>query len=480
MKPEKLSDAIGGLDEETVADADKIRNKRNSRPWIRWTALAACLALIVAAVLSNLPQTSAYAIATARYPQMALYPNSDDYFLNNKNDYEGYDKAYRAWYEDYTAQRSQPEGFADGTENYFALSIPQLLSGAEGENRACSPLNIYMALGMLAEITDGNSQKQILDLLGTDNIEALRTQASAIWNSAYRDDGLCGSLLASSIWLRDDMSYKKGPLNQLAKTYYASSYKGKMGSADYNRALQDWINAQTGGLLSDQVGDLGLNSETVIALATTVYFRSGWKDKFNEGYTSPDTFYSPAGELTCDFMSSTDYYSDYYWGEGFSAVSRQLVSDGNMYLILPDEGITPEALLERQELTDFILAGENWANSGEYTVNLSLPKFDICSELDLTESLQALGITDVFNYDISDFSPLTTEEPLFVSRAEHAARVAIDEEGCTAAAYTVMAAAGGDMPPEGEEIDFNLNRPFIFVITTPDGLPMFVGIVNQP
>lgn len=478
MKPEKLSDAIGELDEKTVASAGKIRSKRKTHVWVRWTALAACLALIAAAVLGNPPQTSAYAIAEAKYPQMAPYPNWEDYLMNNKNDHEGYEKAHDAWYEDLTAQYDQPEGYAEGTEGYFAKSIPQLLSGAERENRACSPLNIYMALGMLAEITDGNSRKQILDLLGTEDIETLRAQASAIWNSAYREDGICSSLLASSVWLRDDMDYKKGPLNQLAKTYYASSYKGQMGSDDYNKALQDWINAQTGGLLKDQAEGLKLDNNTVIALATTVYFRANWSDKFSEDFTSPDAFYSPTGVLTRDFMHNTDFYSTYYWGEGFSAINRQMEGGGSMYLILPDEGITPETLLGQQELMDFILSGGDWANSGEYIINLSLPKFDISSQLNLSETFRALGITDVFDRETSDFSPLTSE-PVFVSQADHSARVAIDEEGCTAVAYTVMA-CGGDGPPEGEEIDFNLNRPFIFVITTPDGLPMFVGIVNRP
>ena len=46
-------------------------------------------------------------------------------------------------------------------------------------------------------------------------------------------------------------------------------------------------------------------------------------------------------------------------------------------------------------------------------------------------------------------------------------------------AYTVMMAAGAAMPPE-EEIDFRLDRPFLFVITSPDNLPMFVGVVNDP
>lgn len=479
MKPEKLSDAIGGLDEHTVASANEIRNRRRTRPWVRWTAAAACLCLIAAAVLGGLPRTSAYAISEAKYPQMAPYPNEEDYFGNGKDDSDGYLKAYTAWRGNFTAQYNQPEGYADGTESYFVRSIRQLLSGAEGENRTCSPLNIYMALGMLAELTDGASRQQILNLLGPGSIEELRTQASHIWNAAYREDGLCSSLLASSVWLRDDMDYKKDALSQLAKTYYASSYRGKMGSESYNRALRNWINEQTGGLLREQADELELSDLTVIALATTVYFRSTWISEFNKSNTSPETFYSPDGELTCDFMHQSGA-NTYYWGESFSSVGKGLKSGGSMFLILPDEGTSPEALLEEQELMDFILSGGDWANRGEYTVNLSLPKFDISSKLDLKESLNALGITDVFDPNLSDFTPLTEENYIYVSRSEHAARVAIDEEGCTAAAYTVIVTEASAAMPSEEEVDFVLNRPFIFVITTPDGLPLFAGIVNRP
>lgn len=68
---------------------------------------------------------------------------------------------------------------------------------------------------------------------------------------------------------------------------------------------------------------------------------------------------------------------------------------------------------------------------------------------------------------------------IFLSKADHAARVAIDEEGVTAAAYTVMMMAGTAAPPE-EEMDFVLDRPFLFAITGADGLPLFVGVVNRP
>lgn len=56
----------------------------------------------------------------------------------------------------------------------------------------------------------------------------------------------------------------------------------------------------------------------------------------------------------------------------------------------------------------------------------------------------------------------------------------VDEEGCEAAAYTViMVGAGAEMPPD-DEVDFTLDRPFLFAITGEGNLPLFVGVVNQP
>lgn len=112
-------------------------------------------------------------------------------------------------------------------------------------------------------------------------------------------------------------------------------------------------------------------------------------------------------------------------------------------------------------------------------VDLSVPMFDVALDMDLTEKLKKMGITDVFDPTISDFSPMTDDTEAYLSQAKHAARIAIDEEGVTAAAYTDMMANGAAAPPE-EKVDFTLDRPFVFAITGADGLPLFVGIVHQP
>ena len=131
---------------------------------------------------------------------------------------------------------------------------------------------------------------------------------------------------------------------------------------------------------------------------------------------------------------------------------------------------------------EFLLMGskwEKWPNSKYLIVNLAVPKFDVSSDLDLSSGLRALGVTDVFDPAVSDFTPMTKDaEGIYLSQVEHAARVAVDEEGVTAA-YTVILAPGASMPPE-EEVDFVLDRPFLFAITGVDNLPLFVGLVNRP
>ena len=92
--------------------------------------------------------------------------------------------------------------------------------------------------------------------------------------------------------------------------------------------------------------------------------------------------------------------------------------------------------------------------------------------------MKNLGITDIFNSEISDFTPMTDSKGIYVSKINHAVRVAIDEKGVTAAAYIEIPGAGAAAPPE-EIIDFILDRPFLFMITN-SGIPLFAGTVNQP
>ena len=425
--------------------------------------------------------TGKYQLAAAQYPQMAQYPDESKFIKANGDfDSEGFSEVFDAWWTDRRKQMDQPEGYTDVLDSYLRTVIPQLLTDGTGENKACSPINIYIALAMLAEITDGESREQILALLGSGDLDALRTEASAVWNANYCDDGAVTSILASSLWLNGKINFKQETMDALAKYYYAWSYRGEMGSAAFDQALQEWIDQQTGGLLKEQASGLTMDKETILALATTIYFRAKWSGEFSENNTSPDTFHADNGDVTCDFMHQSGT-NTYYWSDRFSAVAKNLENSGAMWFLLPDEGTALTPLLRGEAaLTD--LFTDVYDNDRAQTAKLvwSVPKFDVNSDLELTDTLKMLGVTDAFDDTRADFSPLADfDEPVAVTQVQHAARVKIDEEGCEAAAFTaIMGDATSAMPEDLPVVEMELDRPFAFAITGADGLPLFVGAVN--
>lgn len=471
MKKEDLFDAVTNLPDKYVKEAKK-------RKIPRWTAAVA--AVLTAVILLgiffgpgvDLGRGGVQVLAAAEYPQMTAYPNEQKYIKRNGEfDDEAFQPVYDRWRDDLNALRPG-EGFADGLETYFPTAARALLSG-QG-NRVCSPLNVYMALAMLAEITDGDTRQEILAALGSDDLEDLRTQAKAVWRSVYRQDGAVNSVLANSLWLNEGSSFRQETVDRLAENYYASVYRGEMGSDGLNQALRDWLDEQTGGLLKNATKSVRFSPDTVLALASTVYFQSKWKEEFSKSKTQEDIFHGLSGDTSVDFLCS-DGADTYYWGEGFAAYGKRLESGGTMWFFLPDEGVTPEDLLAGEAVFTLAADGDRWEDQTRLIVHVAIPKFDIFQQQTLTDALETMGISKVFDLGQADFSPISDND-LYLSQADHAARLIIDEEGVTAAAYTLMEAAGAARPPE-EEVDFRLDRPFLTMVTSQDGLLLFAGIV---
>ena len=218
----------------------------------------------------------------------------------------------------------------------------------------------------------------------------------------------------------------------------------------------------------------------MLALTTTVDFSAQWYVEFQTERTTDAVFHAKNGDVDCRMMHQDDT-GFYYWGEHFGATELSFKDSGWMRFLLPDEGVSAEELLADPEAMAFLLTTgyDAWENNKNLIIHLSLPKFDISSQLSLDQTLQDLGLTNVFDEKSADFSPLTDTKGIFLSEVRHGTRVAVDEQGVTASAFTIMPGAGAGMPPD-EEIDFTLDRPFVFAIYGPDNLPLFVGIVNVP
>lgn len=373
---------------------------------------------------------------------------------------------------------------------FLTSSTRQILSGHNGQNQVYSPLNLYMALSMAAEITDGSTRGQILDLLGAPDIESLREQSKNIWLSGSLSTYGSEIDLANSLWLNNAIDYKQKTLDILASDHFAESFRGEPNSPEYDALLQEWTNEKTHNLLEDSVGGLHMDPATVMTLMSTVYFKGAWSDQFSEADNTVQPFHAANGDGECTFMHRSNAGS-YFRGEHFGAVSLYFNGIESMTFILPDKDSGIDQLLSEDgdlwEFFDWRVRSEAdhsttyWKDSARAILNISLPKFDVSSDSELIEDLKSLGMTEAFDPYTSNFDPLMHNDiPAYISGVNHAARVMVDEEGCTAASYVEMfVAAGASSPPE-LEIDFTLDRPFIFLIQTRDGWPLFAGVVNHP
>ena len=425
------------------------------------------------------PETEAAKLAAVQYPEAVPYPTQVEYDKSGHLDYDAYEAAMDKWFDTWTERREGTDNNLSDLAAYYRTASPVFLKAAlkEQKNAVCSPLNIYMALAMLAETTAGTSRQQVLDLLGTDSTDSLRTTIGNLWRANYEEDEVVTCMLANSVWLSSARSYKQELLDRLAADYFAESFAGRMGSEAYNKLLQDWLNEKTQGLLQDAVKGIKMDPHTVLALASTLYYKASWEEAFMKNATGQETFHGVDGDETVDMMHRTAWFP-YYAGEDFRAASIPLKESGSMWVILPEEGQNAEALLENDAMWE-LLCGQAEDEIDSARLAVSMPRFDVNAHMSLMDGLRELGMTDVMDDMASDFSPLCDNaEGIILSEATHAARVMADEEGVIGAAFTVLMAKATAAFREDEPIPFVVDKPYLFCVTARDGSLLFMGIVN--
>lgn len=464
---DKMNEALNEISDRHIAEA--ARRPAKKRRWLG--AIAAVLAVaILVGVFTGPGAIRAEALTLAGDPRVTQRPNSDDY--KNLDEWRAELAAWQAAQDSRLATKREA---LEAMKPFLESGSFQFLSGST-ENRLWSPANAYVGLAALSELTAGNSRQQILTALGVTNMVSLRSQVSAVWESAYLD-GKEASQIATSLWLNKGLNTDSATLNNLSYYHYASVYRGKLGSDAVNKDIGSWLNKNTGGLLKSAADNIRLPEDAVLALYSTLYFQSKWIDEFKAANNTDGVFHAPGGDTDATYMNKKLAMMYYYWGDNFGAVALNLKNGSQMWFILPDAGKTVDDVLANGSYLDMILPGQ-WENQKYMKVNLSVPKFDVSGSQNLKDGLMKMGVNDVFSKTAANFSAITADVPVYLTGANQSVRVEIDEQGVKAAAYIEFPGAMSPAPPD-EIIDFVLDRPFLFVITK-DRIPLFAGTVNQP
>lgn len=378
------------------------------------------------------------------------------------------------------------EAATQGLQNFFTESMTQVLSDHNNQNRAFSPMSLYISLSALAEMTGGD--QQVMSVLGASDLSELRRQTTALWNRCSTSSNRAKTTLATSLWIDNSLQYSQATMDTLAKEHYTSVYQQNLSASQADQDIRTWINGQTGGLLKDSASDMGLNPNTVFAFFSTVYFKAAWGRQFNALQNEIRIFHGAERDALRTYMcfkeapNKGDEGHDYFWGEDYGALYLNTWGAHNMWLILPDEDKTVDDVLASDEWAQMVQGNWDRDKRKHVFVNLKLPKFDIRDSNSLIPDLKAMGITDVFDPDRADFTAAFPKSQglAYLSEYRQVTRVAIDEEGIYAASYTKGEGELAGEAPTGDKIDFILDRPFLFVITISNQIPLFAGIVNMP
>ena len=145
--------------------------------------------------------------------------------------------------------------------------------------------------------------------------------------------------------------------------------------------------------------------------------------------------------------------------------------------LLPNEGVSVSEYvsgLSGAHLQELL------SNPQDVTVFASMPKFETEYDIEMSEVLQEMGMTDAFGLMTADFSRLGTYNVdgmnICINRVLHKTFISVSERGTRAGAATAV-----EMVTEGamELVDFKevvLDRPFVYMlIDCETNLPFFIG-----
>lgn len=220
-----------------------------------------------------------------------------------------------------------------------------------------------------------------------------------------------------------------------------------------------------------------IDPATAAILINALYLNAKWASPFQERNTDDAYFYPAQGDAAkTPFMSKLGQ-TRCFATEGEDGVLLPY-RDGRLAFlaVLPSEGT---GLTEYLAGWDKDTLGTFLSVAQEQTVQLSLPKFKTEWSGDLTDTLKALGITDAFNPQTSDFTPMgrsAAGEAVYLSKAVQKTFISVDEEGTEAAAVTGAMMTYGGYTVIGEYVTLVFDRPFVYAVVDMEiGVPLFLG-----
>ncbi|XP_065219524.1 leukocyte elastase inhibitor-like [Planococcus citri] len=349
-----------------------------------------------------------------------------------------------------------------------------------------SPLNIYGALALVHLGATGTTRNELSNALGLPAEENKLAEAHEKLGKLLIDIQIRQSAkvnIANQIFTSKGLKLKDGYTKGTVNYYYISQAQrvdfAKSGPEATN-IVNKWVADETyqriPKLFSDEI-----SKDTIILLASVLYFAGKWSDTFHEIHTQTKNFHTGLKQIPVPTMSkneSVPYVSNK--DLKFEAISIPYVyGEFSMLIILPNRNQSVKTLvnsLKSEQISEVI-------KSLELTyVNYQIPRMKFRWSQDIKEALVKLGVKQMFSS--AELGNMVDLNNTRVSKVTHAAEIEVHEKGTAASAATTIQRRlmmGKFYSYTSPPIPFYVDRPFLFSIYHRDtGIILLTGTVQNP
>ncbi|KAM4628978.1 antithrombin-III [Polymixia lowei] len=373
----------------------------------------------------------------------------------------------------------------------FALSLYKQLASSKPSdaNIFMSPISISTAFAMTKLGACNQTLQQIMNVFEFDTIKEKTSDQVHFFFAKlncrlYRKKDETTELVSANRLFGE----KSLVFNQTYQNISEMVYGAKLLPLNFREkpelarvTINNWISNKTENRIQDTLPEGALDSNTILVLVNTIYFKGQWKSKFDKDNVFKSDFHV-SDTRSCP-VSMMYQETKFRYGR-FQDDQIQLLElpyrgdDITMVIILPGKD-TPlaqvEESLDLNKLTGWL------DNMREITVSVQIPRFRVEDSFSLKEKLQTMGLTDLFSSQRASLPGMLDDEGdnLYISDAFHKAFLEVNEEGSEAAAVTAVVAIGRSINFNREV--FVANRPFLLLIreSTINSL-VFTGRVADP
>ena len=321
----------------------------------------------------------------------------------------------------------------------------------KGENLIISPLSIFQILSLTSNGAKEQTLLEMLEVLQNKDLKELNEINYKILSTINN---------FKTVDIANAVMTKFNPLQDFSNI--AQKYLAPIEPLVSVEQVNDWCNNKTHGKIKKILDEL--TDDTAMILLNAVYFKGEWSSKFESSLTKKLPFYNfGTKEINVETMTQIDHFR-YYEDKKVKAIELRFRKDYmSAIIILPSKEIDINKYIDTLSISNDeyskIINGLNYAK-----VHLQLPKFELEFSQNLNQILIDLGMYNAFSPDDANFTGLRQKPGLFINKVIHKTYLKVFEDGCEAAAVTVIDVTDGALPIEEKIYDMKVNRPFLFLL----------------